>query len=307
MKKFILKFSIVVLPIIIPLFLLELGARNIPNDYSFKNSYMTLNSQDIETLVLGNSHTYLGVNPEFITSKCFNFAQVGESLDYNIRIFTKFEEDLKNVKTIIIPISYANLFKKTMILGKYNYNIYYNLDINDFPVDNLEILNRNWIDLINDFYTYYFLKKESPYIKTNDVGWYTETSTKYDLNLSRMKEVARQDTAIDYRWLNSNLEMLSSFISEQHSKGVKVIIISTPLHEGYRKFMNKKQLNKAITSGTKLALKFDNVNYYNFMNHDLFLNSDFKDADHLNSNGAKKLSLMLNTIINNNNHLKEGK
>ena len=79
---------------------------------------------------------------------------------------------------------------------------------------------------------------------------------------------------------------------------VKVLIVTTPVHVAFRKALNEEQLNLTILSAEKLAKDFKNVYYYNFIDNSLFDESDFKDGDHLNANGAQKFTLLLNKIIN---------
>ena len=55
----------------------------------------------------------------------------------------------------------------------------------------------------------------------------------------------------------------------------------------------------------QLQGEFNNVHYLNCFNDDLFSTSDFRDADHLNSTGAAKFSLKLDTIIQQLTHQKQ--
>jgi hypothetical protein len=297
MKKFILKYIIFVLPILIPLVLLEVCIRNIPNDYSYKNQYMSSHAASIETLILGNSHTYLGVNPEFIDSKSFNLAHVGETLEYDVKLFDNFKENLSNLKILVIPISYLSMFDSDLKNGRKNYNLYYELNETDFIVDNLEVLNKNWIDIIKDSYTYYYLNEPSPYLESNRLGWYDKKNAK-EINYARMEVVAKQDERAHFHKLKFNLDVLEKLIYTNEIMGVKVVIVSTPLHWVYRSFLKDDQLNLALSSVNKLATDHKNVSYYNFMDSELFDEADFKDGDHLNAFGAEKFTLILNDIIN---------
>ena len=80
MSKFIKKVLIFSTPIIIFIILMEVLLREIPNDYSYKKNYLDTHSSEIETLFLGSSHTYYGVNPEFIKSNSFKISQKKRNL-----------------------------------------------------------------------------------------------------------------------------------------------------------------------------------------------------------------------------------
>ena len=102
MKKFILKTLALIIPILIPAIFLEIMLRQIPNDYSYKNDYLNQHSEEIEILILGASDTYLGVNPDFFPQNTFNVCQVSQSLDLDYEIFSKYQNNFNELKTIIL-------------------------------------------------------------------------------------------------------------------------------------------------------------------------------------------------------------
>ena len=298
MKKFLIKFLLVVCPVVLPLVLMEVAVRHIPNNYNFKNDFMTSQSEGLETLIMGNSHGYLGINPEYLDTAAFNLCNLAESMDYTNKLYTKFDPQLNNLKTLVIPISYEGMFLKNMGVSRYNYNLYYDLKINDYLVDNLEILNGNWIDLITDCYSYYVDKTPSPYLQTSALGWFSEISDNKKFDYDRMEQLALRDTNNDIATLNYNIAIVKELISKLQKKGITLVMVSTPLHEGYRKFLDANQLNLLKTSAQQLADQSENVMYYNFMDSVLFEDSDFMDGDHLNTEGAAKFTRILNQLIN---------
>ena len=65
--------------------------------------------------------------------------------------------------------------------------------------------------------------------------------------------------------------------------------------------MNRIQWQKTIEKAEFLAREYDGVVYFNFYDDKRFKEDDFKDGDHLNSKGAKKITQILNNIINRTN------
>ena len=57
------------------------------------------------------------------------------------------------------------------------------------------------------------------------------------------------------------------------------------------------QWQKTISFCNKLEEGFDNCVFVNYFEDTIFKDSDFFDADHLNHNGAQKLSKDLNTYL----------
>ena len=53
--------------------------------------------------------------------------------------------------------------------------------------------------------------------------------------------------------------------------------------------LNVNQLELTINTITKLAEKNNNCSYFNLLEDSNFYTSDFKEADHLNQKGAKKI------------------
>ena len=69
--------------------LLELLIRNIPNDYKLKKSYLDENSNKIENIFLGSSHTYYGIRPEIIIGNSFNASHISQGIYCDYRILKK--------------------------------------------------------------------------------------------------------------------------------------------------------------------------------------------------------------------------
>ncbi len=89
MKKYLIRTLFIGFPIALFLLIGELALRNIPNDYSLKRDYLDKNAQNLKTLVLGSSHFYRGVNPDFLEQPAFNAAMVSQTLDYDLKILEK--------------------------------------------------------------------------------------------------------------------------------------------------------------------------------------------------------------------------
>lgn len=77
MKKFIIKSTYFLLPIFIPLLVLEVAFRIIPNDFKIKYNFMNQNSEKIENLIIGSSHSHLGLNPNYFDDYTYNLSMIG--------------------------------------------------------------------------------------------------------------------------------------------------------------------------------------------------------------------------------------
>ena len=302
MKKFIFKIILFLLPVLLPLATAELLIRQIPNDYKNKNLAIINQGKNYETLILGSSHTHLGINPAYLDSKSYNLAFIGESIDLTSKVYQNFEENLDNIKTIIFPISY-HTFYSPGLSKKWikNYSIYYDIKISDLPVDNLEILNRDFKTIKDDIFNYYFKGQDSIYMQSDVLGWRYGMGSNTKNYESAAKKTLIRHTHKDNGQVEKNFDKLLDLIKVWNSSNKKVILITTPLHEAYARGMNRIQWQKTIEKAEFLAREYDGVVYFNFYDDKRFKEDDFKDGDHLNSKGAKKITQILNNIINRTN------
>lgn len=150
------------LPLFILAISLEYFLQNIPNVYSYKKDYLNKYSKEIQILILGNSHTYLGIDPIYFTQNTFNAGYVNQSLYYDFEILNKHKENLDELKIIVIPISYFSLWFSLLESEEYrrvkNYVIYHGLKANSIK-DYSELLNSNFS---------YNMKRLSYYIRPKE-------------------------------------------------------------------------------------------------------------------------------------------
>mgnify|MGYP001547327299 CR=1 FL=1 len=148
MKKALLKFGLFLLPILIVALLLEVVLRGLPHDFKYKKEQLEQKSDEIETLVLGGSHTFYGVNPDQFDSETFNLSYVSQSLYFDYLLLDKYIDSLPRLKDVVMMIAHASM---TYMFGdgeeswrKFNYYRHYDIT----PPNNqwyhdyyLEILN----------------------------------------------------------------------------------------------------------------------------------------------------------------------
>ena len=308
MKNFLRKSLFISLPLLLLLVVMELLLRNIPNDYSYKKKYLDLHASEIETLILGSSHTYYGINPDYFSKKTFNSSHFSQTLDYDLAIFKKYLFDFKKLKTVIIPISYFSLFGKledgTESWRVQNYVLYYGFDNYKSISANSEVLNHEFKINIERLLSYYKDKKSAitcsklgwgvrdEFLKQNDLIESGETGalrhTQEDLNSEK-----------NIRIFKENQIILQNFINDCSDKNLKIIFVTLPAYKSYREHLNSKQLDVTLQTVVHFDKKYDNVNYLNFLSDSRFTSEDFQDADHLSATGATKLSQIVNNIIEN--------
>jgi hypothetical protein len=109
MKKFIIYTLWFILPFVIIAIPMEYMLRQIPNDYKYKKNYLDKHSNEIQTLILGTSHAFYGIDPIYFSTNTFNASNVSQSLRFDFEILKKYQNEFANLETIVLAISYHSL------------------------------------------------------------------------------------------------------------------------------------------------------------------------------------------------------
>lgn len=298
MTKFIRNVFLFSLPILLIVIAVEYISRQIPNDYSFKNNYLHKNSSAIEILILGSSHALFDINPDYLVEGAFNASYVSQSLNYDYCIFQTYKSRLKNLKVLVLPISYATLFSRLEDSTedwriKY-YSIYYGCKA---PVSlryNTEVFSRKPSSLLAEVVKYIWSYGDSTNITVSDLGFglrYTDVSQS-DL-VATGQAAAKRHTQKTWARLEDNVELLNEMITESSKIGVKVFLFTPPALNTYIENLNELQLSEMTNRIVGVVSQHPNVVYQSFLQDDRFEKLDFKDADHLNGIGAAKLTKII--------------
>ena len=305
MKKFITKIFLFVFPVLLLLIIMELGIQLIPDDHKLQKKYLDANSNEIETLILGSSQTFCGINPKYFASKTYNVGYLAQTLDLDFLIVNKYKDSFKSLKTIVLPISYFSLFSNlrftTVSWRSKKYDIYYDLNLYERIFKNIAISDQSLklsIKILNDYY----IEKKDP-LFSDSLGWAKNFKSEYAKDLNE----TGQTTALLHRFdleienvqiaTNKNKILLQQFMEWSENKNIKIILLTPPVYKTYRDNLDVEQLNHTIETANSIALKYNNCVYYNLMNDSSFIADDYYDANHLSEVGAKKLSSLLSSII----------
>jgi hypothetical protein len=302
MKKALIRFALFLLPILVSAVVLEVLLRNLPHDFKFKKAQMELKYDEIETLIMGGSHTYYGVDPEQLDSETFNLAYVSQSLFFDYLLIEKYIDSLPQLKDVVLMIAHASL---TYMFSegeedwrKFNYYRYY--DITPpyhqwYHKYYLEILNLPVQRSIKKVYQYYLMHKNM--ISTTAWGWCDEYHMENSLDLEKTgkEEADKHDSpSLDFSW---NLENLRKIIDICAERGIRVHAVNFPTYVSYRENLNPVKYNMIIDTCRWMGREFENVYHLKIDGDPRFGTEDFYDGDHLNDAGALKCSKMLNDYL----------
>jgi hypothetical protein len=305
MKKLVRKITFFVLPILIVLGIIEVFYRVVPNNYIVKNRNVIKNYETAEVLILGNSHTFYGLNPAYFDKPTFNLSNISQTLYFDKLLFDKHIDKFKKLKYVILNVEYFSLGvlnnSSESDWRKYYYEMYMDLDV---PIIEKTDINRYLLSSPRGFNANIKLMQryfaDGTIIDCNDSGFginYTKEKIKikdiYEDALVRVK--GHENNNMNF---SENNMILQKMIDKCNSLGIKVIIVTMPVSKPYAKGVNQKKLGKIVETCLSLENKNANVHYINLFNDSRFTNEDFYDADHLHTDGARKCSKIINSFIN---------
>jgi hypothetical protein len=185
------------MPLIVIGIIMEVMLRQIPNVYKFKKNYLDENSDKIEVLFLGNSHSYFGLNPDCMAKRSYNAAHVSQTFDYDLEIIRKYKDGWVNLKFIVLPISYFSLYDKmsesTESWRAKDYCIYYKIRISKYLPHYTEMLSGQLSLKFIRLWSFYVkrIDKISPVL--NRVGEHLIKCENHPLIFSQLENMQQKD------------------------------------------------------------------------------------------------------------------
>jgi hypothetical protein len=301
MKKF-LKYSIILVSLLfITIISVEIFVRSLPNSYKTKNEYMLNHASEVETLILGSSHSFYDINPGFLDCKAFNLANIAQDLQYDNYLLSHYSDGYRNLKTVIIPISYFTFFSTPCKEQDDHSNLITNYHIYmDCPYGKWQIKYN-----FEFCYLTVFKGKILAYLKNrvrncSELGWgndYISSNKIKDAEVNSAKNAVERHTYNDWKYLKRNLDYFTDIVNFCKVRSIKLVMVTTPKYHSYYDLVdNTTQQKETFRLIEELKNKYD-IPYYNYLKDPRFVADDFYDADHLNEKGAEKFTKIINAEI----------
>ncbi|NQX84806.1 MAG: hypothetical protein HRT67_02600 [Flavobacteriaceae bacterium] len=261
---------------------------------SVKYNLLTKHSNSAEVLVLGNSHTFFGIQPKYLSEKAINISNKSRKLETDYFILKHHIKKLKALKRVMIPISYYTLF--TNDISEQEKRLYYNFyklkEYDQQLLKNSLLINAPFRELIDDLIFNRFEKIE------HSLGWRANSGT-YHFN---EKEILERVGDVNGRVNNSveiayNLKILKKIIDLCENMEVDLVLILPPYHPDFYRYSKGRYERKIEDALSTLDLKETII----INSKTLGIKSEeyFENIDHLNSNGAKVLTRKIDSILMN--------
>lgn len=308
MQRFLKYCIIFSFPLFIMAFVLEVAIRQVPNPYKYKYEWMQKHAEDVEVIILGSSHTFYGIRPEFFKDKAFNLANVSQGLRQDLFLLGHWAYRYKNLKTVIYPISYYTWFSHGLEFGSESYRcryykIYMDSDLYpDFSLYNIEL---------SDFRTAKgkIRKLLNPNASPgyNKYGWGTTycLSNKKILkwkNGTEAEAAVKRHTAKEWDKIDHNYKLMKELADLCKNHRIQLVLITTPCWNTYYNHLDQGQLKKMYELTHQLQKEYG-LPYFDYMKDSRFSANDFYDSNHLSDVGAIKFTQILDKDIRNLNSI----
>lgn len=271
----------------------ECLVRKVPTPFKYKHEWMQQHASEVETLILGSSHAYFGISPSYMKHSGFNLANVSQNLKYDSFLLEQYASDCKNLKQVVLTISYFTLFSPGFEGTKnwwngINYKVYMDCPYHsDFSKYNFELFHLPvYAGKLRSFF------QSQSDILCDSLGWgknYSLRNKPASWDRSLAEQAVRRHTKQNWDYLDENEQYLNkiAFYCQEHS--LSLVLVTMPAWPTYYENLDKKQLNKMHECIQELQHEYGLV-YYDYLKDSRFVEEDFYDSDHLSDVGARKFT-----------------
>ncbi|GAA4108023.1 hypothetical protein GCM10022393_03710 [Aquimarina addita] len=302
MKNFLKHTGVFLVPVVLVFIGVEYFYQTTVSNYSYKHEMIKKNYDQVETLILGDSHAFFGINPDYLSTKAFNISNISQSLYFDQLLFEKHVDSMPALRNVVITLGYYSLSQlentKEDTWRKYFYHQQMELDVP--MISSVDIrkyslgLTRRFDKSLTLFQKYI---ENGTIIDCNADGWGTYYNKSADEDLIVQSQVTakrHEDFLVDFE---ENLARLKSIIRYCEKINCKVFLVDMPVHPSYLNALNPVKLQKITLSCKTLTNEYPNTTYIDLRRDQRLENADLYDPDHLNHKGAKKYTKIINEHI----------
>ena len=296
MKIFLRKIWVFFLPLVLLVSIGEAIIRKPDNDYKKKFRDFEQILPEVGTLILGSSHAVNGVNPLLLSSDAFNMAYVSQSLDIDSKILDYALERGAPIDSVYLCVSYfslhGNLHTSKGNWRLKNYNIYTPIRGDWKPKHQLEMLVRPLADNLKLIKSIYQGQHEA--LSIDSLGFRPSTIIPSEERMVKTAEHAlKNHTKENDDLVKEMTHTLAKIIDRCEERNITLVLFTAPVYPTYSDRMDSTQYQQFQRAIVQAMGDHKHVRYHNFLRSRQFLRTDFRNADHLNIEGAKRFTPML--------------
>ena len=225
---------------------LEWIAESIPNSYTYKRDYIEHLGAQIQTLILGSSNAYDGLNPS-VLPHAFNLANSSQTLEDDYRLLAKYIDSMDSLQTVIVGLGYHSLGATTEDNRRTYYTIYMDL-YPRWPLSkySFEVCNPEML-----------VKKIIKYAVSRDVTrcdslgqrvGHTKEAALFgaewwNKDIQSLVENDKLQIADCKLEIEENTRYLKAIVDLCNTHNVKPVVVLMPVMEEYKKMLPAEQLD----------------------------------------------------------------
>ncbi len=273
------------------------------SSFGLKKRFIEKNSNSIEVLFLGSSHTQNAINPKFIDTPNCNLAFGGQPISIDNFLLNKYLCKMSRLNTVFLEISFHS-FYNDLNLSDWNSHIYSNLYSINYKVEPFSLKNYSLVYSDYQFFStifYDFLNPNNPNYQINEFGFMENMfSDRFEkLNYDSIQIAKTFIMGHEFKNLD-NFKLNKSFLEKSinlcQKKGIKVVFLTTPFYKTYFSNIPNNSRDSVLKFVQQLSVKYD-IKYYDYSTDCRFGVRDFMNDNHLNSKGAENFTRIINKEI----------
>jgi hypothetical protein len=305
------------LPIVLSWAALEWWAARVPNLYSCKRERFESLAKELDTLVLGSSSAFYGIDPRLLPGSAFNLAAPSEGLYETDGLVTRVLPGLPKLKRVIINVNYLTIFDRIQVSGEGWRQYCYEQEWKIPPEQVKDRLDSSmWSRLAlrtPHFYLHLLVKGVEGWIRNgkfacvppeidslDDLGWWHPAH-----QVHAAPDLSRAEARFELDYQNKRLTMedepeiiahLDHLLSTLRQRNIQVVFVTTPVWHDFMEGMRPKywtETQRVVAQRTNAV----SVWYYSFLSAPQFGPQDFADVTHLSPRGADRFTEVLNSVL----------
>lgn len=306
--RFAFKAAFLLVPPVAYLGNIEFKLRRMPTNYSEKRRRFEPHLPTIETLILGSSNAYYGIDPRFLAHRAYNLTYRAQPHYFDVKLAERYVDRMPRLKLVIVAIIYFNFGGPQDGLDAARVNFY----AWDWGIPRPR---QNWLNLgqwlePNRFTLIHFYGERLPfYIESGfkehiepdayDNGWFDSGTEPCDLSKKIGPWAAPlHNAAVQIDYMRTNAALLQQMADRLKARGIEMMLVQMPALSVYYDFIDKAKYDAMEAIVKELAAK-NGMAYTNHFYDPRFTVADFTVMpDHLNAVGAEKYTRILNQEIN---------
>lgn len=301
MKKFLTQVALFTVGILCLLALAEYVARQCPNAYRIKQTWVEAHAPEVEVLVLGSSHAFAGIHAEQLGRPAYNLANSNQTVHYDWLLLSRDSARYQSLQTILYPTSSLLMDYPLEKTSEWYRCIYYQLynHLGDYSLTSRYAWEVASIQTCCWKVQGYFYSGTADRM-CDDYGWCTYYRNDEENRLTPELLAQRLDKYEDRSSLPADPEdYLDQIARLCERRGWRLLLIGFPVSELFASDVRGQQhLRQQDQLAREFAERHPAVSYYDFSADRDFTPQLFFDVDHLNDQGAALMSAKLKALLN---------